>query len=165
MILQEGILKLNFSGVKNAFRFDEEDRSSQHFHGLSHCMKAVDFIAEYPDHYLFIEIKNPRDPSRYSIGRDIEDLINDLVVKFRDTFLYRWAEGKINKPVHYLCLIELDNAQTLHIMNKLKYKLPFEGQPSKWQKKPASKCAVVNIAAWNKTFSHIHVIKAEETLP
>ena len=163
MILQEGMLKLDFSGVKNALRFDEQDRLSPNFHGLSHCMKAVDFIVEYPDHYLFVEIKNPRDPSRYSTDKDINDLVDDLLVKFRDTFLYRWAEGKQNKPVYYQCLIELDNAQTLHIMNKLKYKLPFKGQPSNWQKPLAYKCTVANTETWNKIFSNMQVTKVKET--
>jgi len=30
-------------------------------HGLSHCMKAVDFIVELVDRILFIEIKEPPD--------------------------------------------------------------------------------------------------------
>ncbi|UUX91137.1 hypothetical protein [Methanoplanus endosymbiosus] len=46
MILQEGNLQFDFNGVIDAFKFDEKDRSKGTFHGLSHCMKAVDFIVE-----------------------------------------------------------------------------------------------------------------------
>ena len=31
-------------------------------HGLTHCMKAVDFIVELHDRYLFIEFKDPDNP-------------------------------------------------------------------------------------------------------
>jgi len=159
MILREGMLQFAFSESKNAFRFDEEDSSLPNFHGLSHCMKAVDFIVEYPDHYLFVEIKDPRDPSRYNTDKDINALINDLVVKFRDTFLYRWAEGKLNKPVYYQCLIELDNVQTLYIMNKLKNKLPIESQPSRWLKPLAKRCFVANVDKWNKEFPNMQITR------
>lgn len=32
-------------------------------HGLSHCMKAADFIVELTDRILSIEIKDPPDPA------------------------------------------------------------------------------------------------------
>ena len=42
---------------QNARKFDD------HSHGLSHCMKAVDFVVELPHLYLFIEFKDPEHPS------------------------------------------------------------------------------------------------------
>lgn len=157
MILQEGNLEFNFIGALNAFKFDEQARSHPNFHGLSHCMKAVDFIVEYDDHYLFVEIKDPTDPARYGSERDKTDLIRSLTSKFRDTFIYRWAENKLDKPVRYQCLVELDNAQTLYLMKQLKNQLPVNNKPSCWVRALVEVCAVSNSATWNSTYSHIPV--------
>ncbi|MGM0567540.1 MAG: hypothetical protein ACQESX_12340 [Bacteroidota bacterium] len=160
MILKEGSLEFNFSGAIDAFKFDEQDHSSATYHGLSHCMKAVDFVVEYSDHYLFVEIKDPPDPARYDTKQDKDILINNLVTKFRDTFLYRWAENKLDKRVYYQCLVELDNAQTLYLINQLKNKLPADKHPARWQCPLAHLCAVANQVTWNKTFSDIQITRA-----
>ena len=55
-VLAEGNLQITINNAANARKFDGPG------HGLSHCMKAVDFVVEFPDHYLFIEIKDPQDP-------------------------------------------------------------------------------------------------------
>ena len=54
MILTEGDLQITFNNVIVCRKFD--DRLA---HGLSHCMKAVDFIVELHDRY---EVKDPLDP-------------------------------------------------------------------------------------------------------
>ncbi len=158
MILREGTLEFNFSGAIYAFKFDEQNRSEATFHGLSHCMKAVDFVVEYEHYYLFVEIKYPKDPNRFGSERDKTELIKNLVAKFRDTFLYRWAENKLDKPLRYQCLVELDNAQTLYLMNQLKKQLPTDKQPIRWQRPLVDSCAVANRSTWNITFPNIQVI-------
>ncbi len=50
-------LEIEIWRVVDARKFDDPPS-----HGLSHCMKAVDFIVERPDSYLFIEFKDPQDP-------------------------------------------------------------------------------------------------------
>lgn len=157
MILQEGMLQFDFSGAINAFKFDQQNQDLATYHGLSHCMKSVDFIAEYADYYLFVEIKDPRDPARYGTATDKAKLIKSLATKFRDSFLYRWAENKLDKPVRYQCLVELDNAQTLYLMNKLKNQLPTNRQPAQWHRPLACLCAVVNRETWNRNFPNIQV--------
>ena len=52
--LTEGKLEFVFEGAVSARKFDGHD------HGLSHCMKAVDFIVEFQDQYLFVEVKDPQ---------------------------------------------------------------------------------------------------------
>lgn len=157
MILREGTLQFDFAGAIDAFKFDEQNPALVTFHGLSHCMKAVDFVVEYDDHYLFVEIKDPRDPNRYGSEQDKSALIKNLTTKFRDTFLYRWAENKLDKPVRYQCLVELDNAQTLYLMNQLKNQLPTETPPARWQQPLAHLCAIANLTTWNITFPNIQV--------
>ena len=159
MTLQEGKLKFDFTGVVNAFKFDEEDRALSTFHGLSHCMKSVDFIAEYENHYVFIEIKDPPDPTCFATERNIADLVKNIVIKFRDTFIYRWAEKKLDKPVYYQCLIELDDALTLIIMEQLKNNLPMKEHFPRWKRSLVHKCVVANLETWNRTFPNIQVTR------
>ena len=156
MILEEGQLKFDFSTALNVFKFDDGDKNSPNYHGLSHCMKAVDFIAEYDEYYLFVEVKDPPNYSHYESADERKQLLNTLVTKFRDTFLYRWAENKIDKPIKYFCLVELDNAQISYLMKELKLKLPAVGV-ARWQKPLVQTCIVANIARWNANFPHIPV--------
>ncbi len=55
MIFEEGNLTFDFSRATASKRFDGSG------HGLSHCMKAVDFIVEVEHNILFIEAKDPQD--------------------------------------------------------------------------------------------------------
>lgn len=109
MKLKEGNLEFDFNNVIDGFKFDETDNTSPHYHGLTHCMKGVDFIVELKDAWLFIEIKDPGNPQatverRAKFEEKITSgiLITELVQKYRDTFLYRWAEKKIDKPIKYI---------------------------------------------------------------
>jgi len=160
MKLTEGELEFDFTDAIDGFKFDETDTASAHFHGLSHCMKAVDFIIELPNEYLFIEVKDPShsestDERRGKFKNKVTSgkLLSELVQKYRDTFLYRWAENKVDKPIHYICLITLESPLVLHLMKKLKKQLP-EGKASpRWQQGIASSCIVVNIENWNQQFT------------
>ena len=52
MTFTEGDLQIDFRGAVGGRRLDGPG------HGLSHCMKAVDFVVKLPDHYLFVELKD-----------------------------------------------------------------------------------------------------------
>lgn len=131
-------------------------------HGLSHCMKAVDFIVELDDRMLFIEFKDPDDPTainRKNPAEFIKDfqsgrLDADLQYKYRDSYLYEMASGRANKPIYYLVLIganALSDADLLVRTEALKRKLPVLGVNGKaWKKSFVAGCAVMNLHAWNK---------------
>ena len=102
MIIAESDLEFNFSDALDIRKFDDP-----RCHGLSHCMKAIDFIVELNNAYLFIEIKDPSNPKSggCNLQKDKEKLTNGemlkcLQLKFRDTFIYRWAEEKLDKPIY-----------------------------------------------------------------
>jgi hypothetical protein len=159
MILRERSLLFEFPNALAAFKFDEQDSSLDNFHGLSHCMKAVDFIVEYKDRYYFIEIKDPGMPGVYAEENDLAKLISDLTIKYRDTFMYRWAERKLDKPVYYLCFIELENALILNISRNLKRRLPIDKPSTHWKRPIVKECLVSNIAIWNQTFPDMKVTR------
>jgi hypothetical protein len=152
MIFREGELEFDFSDAIDGFKFDDTDKESDYYHGLSHCMKAVDFIVELETDYLFVEVKDFHAPEEYADRERFKHLKNVLITKFRDTFLYRFAENKIDKPVRYLCLLTLDNALTSRLMKEIKRAVP-EGMASKrWQKPIAAGCVVLNMDRWNSRF-------------
>jgi len=129
-------------------------------HGLTHCMKAVDFVLEMRERVLFIEIKDPdlaqakpADRDKF-IGQFASGTLDmGLVCKCRDSFLYEWARGGVQKPVHYLVLIAIDNltgAELLTRTDALKRKLPLlEQTGGRWKRAPIAGCAVFNITTWN----------------
>ena len=57
-VLQEGNLRFTFDGDVRAWKFDDEA------HGLSHCMKAVDFIVEFMTDISSLRLRTPNIPMR-----------------------------------------------------------------------------------------------------
>ena len=153
--LVEGNIQITLPPGTTFRKFD--DPSS---HGLSHCMKAVDFVIELPDKVLFIEIKDPQHPlakpadtARFISEFRGEKLDEDLKYKYRDSFLYEWASGRANKPVHYWVIVAIDDLKTAHMLTRtdaLKRKLPLNGPSSRpWKNPIVAGCTVVNIKRWN----------------
>lgn len=158
MILREGSLELTLPDETKAWKFDDAT------HGLSHCMKAVDFIVELPDCFLFIEVKDPQHPSarlreqqRFGQRFQSGELDNDLKYKYRDTFLYQWACGLVKeRPIYYFVIVALNNlteADLLFRTEALKRQLPLDGPASGvWQHRIVEGCIVFNIQTWNTRF-------------
>ena len=153
-----------FTGALDAFRFDEQDKTQPHFHALSHAMKAVDLVVELPTDYLFIEVKDFHAADDYDFKSAVttqqrEDrqahfnhLREVLKYKFRDTWLYRWAQGKADKPVRYLCLLTLDNAMLSVLSKELRQQLPVGVVGPNWNGALAQSCVVLNLERWNVNF-------------
>lgn len=129
-------------------------------HGLSHCMKAVDFIVELEDRVLFVEFKDPEHPSAQQKDREkfIKRFLSgqidgDLKTKFRDSFLYEWASGRVSKPIYYLVLIGasmLSDVDLLIRTDELNRQIPAMGpEDSPWKNPLVAGCAVMNLSAWN----------------
>ncbi|GFO73329.1 hypothetical protein BJAS_P4083 [Bathymodiolus japonicus methanotrophic gill symbiont] len=160
MKFTEGELEFDFGDVIDVFKFDEKNSSAPNYHGLSHCMKGVDFIVEQPNVYFFVEIKDPSH-SGASAERKIEfeekalsgSLIKDLVQKYRDTFLYRWAENKLEKPIIYICLVTLESPLIPRLMEELRRQLPEGEDGPNWQHSIVKSAMIVNLDQWNKNFS------------
>ena len=156
--LIEGDLKVKLPAGTSARKFDDGT------HGLSHCMKAVDFIVELDDRVLFVEFKDPDDPTAIDPQNPAEfikkflsgELDADLQYKYRDSYLYEMASGRANKPIYYFVLIgakALSDAELLARTDALNRKLPVHGVNGKpWKKPFVAGCAVMNLLAWNRVF-------------
>lgn len=162
-VLVEGDLQITLPPNANGRKFD--DKST---HGLSHCMKAVDFIIELADRVLFVEIKDCEHPrARQKNSEDFFEnyysgkLDNDLKTKYRDSFLYEWASGNVGKPIYYYVLIAasfLTAADLLTRTDALQRQIPRSPPHGKrWNNPLVSGCAVMNLASWNKALPQFPV--------
>ncbi len=162
-VLAEGDLRMSLPDSAKGRKFDD-----QTMHGLSHCMKAVDFIVELEEQLLFVEFKDPENPEavRERSAEFIKQfrsgqLDSDLKTKYRDSWLYEWAEDRIKKPITYLVLMgasTLSAAELLARTDALKRQIPMAGAGSRpWKKPFLAGCAVMNIAAWNKALPQFAV--------
>lgn len=155
-VLVENDLRITLPAGVTWRKFDDETS-----HGLSHCMKAMDFIVELEDRILFIEFKDPdhSEAQAKDRGAFIDKFLGgaldaDLKTKYRDSWLYQWAERRITKPIYYLVLIgavSLSAADLLTRTDSLKRHIPLAGPGSRSWKQPfVAGCAVMNLASWNK---------------
>lgn len=161
--------RFDFSDAVTAFVFDETDPGQPTFHGAP--MKAVDLVVELTDAYLFVEVKDYQDPDEFDVqlAKDDEDkkhrrqtykwLKNYLKYKYRDSYLYRHAEEKCDKPIHYLVLINLENALNTALGKALRSELPVGKKSKRWTRELAKSCQVVDVARWNKNFPKWPVAK------
>ena len=154
--LTEGNIRIVFPRAAKVRKFD--DGAS---HGLTDCMKAVDFIVEEADRVSFIEFKDPDHPratreDRMEFIDEFESgrLDEELKYKYRDSFLYRWASSGVDKPIHYWVLVAIDGLTDTDLdthEGNLKRKLPLNGPRSgKWRRQIVEDCMVCNIRTWNR---------------
>ena len=161
-VFPERDLQISITGAMDARKFDDQPT-----HRVGY-MKAVDFVIEYPDRYIFIEFKDPQHPDSDQTGH--EDLVtyfqservdDDLVYKFRDSFLYEWAAGRADRDVYYLVLLAIESLTSADLDKKKKdldRKLPT-GVPSRWTRSIVKGCGVFNISSWNASFPDFPVAR------
>ncbi|MBF0270916.1 MAG: hypothetical protein HQL98_02410 [Magnetococcales bacterium] len=158
----------DFTDAIDVFVFDEKDKTKPGYHDAQ-MMKAVDLIVELQECYLFVEMKDIFDTDRYTQSQERNPCPRDpcqcpqesspfkrlkelLKYKFRDTYLFRHAEQKVDKPIRYICLLTFENAFNLHMQKTLQQELPVGRVSRRWQLGFAESCAVVHVAAWNRLF-------------
>ena len=163
--LTEERVRFDFPDAKALFKFDEKDSMSPTFHGAP--MKGVDVIAEFSKFQLWIEIKEytseeiQRMKNEGDIRRTDEPHLKSFLTgyfkyKFRDTFLYRFCEEKVNLPIVYVCLTNFDNTLNGFFKKGLQKQLPTgKVNPKRWKKELIAKerVIVVDEVAWNRTLA------------
>lgn len=171
MILEEKDLRFDFSGSVDAFVFDQMDSSLPNYHGIDE-MSKVDFIVETEESILFIEVKDPDCPncseegvSRFHTKLNNGTLPKSFASKFIDTFLYRWAEDKLTKPIHYLSLVTIDNAQVVYLTDEIAKKIPPLGKDApRWSRQLFQNCQVFNMEMWNEIFPQWPVSRISQSV-
>lgn len=157
--LEEGGLEIEFKDAQHALKFDQNDAAHAEFHDLQN-MPRIDFVVELPEAIFFVELKDPGRPDAIDVGssrllKKIENgtLEASLIEKYLYSFFFRWAENKLDKSVHYLCLITLESALLQQIEEKLEKQLKQLSEKSnRWVRSPLVSCQVHNIETWTKVF-------------
>lgn len=165
---REKELSFNFSKAESVRKLDGPE------HGLSRCMKSVDFVVEWPDEYWMIEVKDPENsqiPTRHRTrvtNKFMEELDSGALMdehlfpKFRDSLIYLGMDQGIPaKPMRYFALIALSSLEPAHLMTlaeMFERKEPWVMGPSRgWAKGFAF--IAFTCDAWNRTFPHCPVTR------
>ncbi len=159
MKLRERYIEIDFTDAIDALVFDQMKPDQANYHGIGE-MHRVDFIVEFDNAIIFVEIKDPANPDAQEKGllkfeKEINDgtLSSTFASKFIDSFFYRWAENKLSKTVHYINLVTLEAEVLLNLSDEISKKISPSGKNSKrWQRHPIQNCQVFNIKTWNENF-------------
>ena len=162
---EESDIRIEFPAAISIRKFDERE------HGLSHCMKAVDFIVELIDKILFVEIKDPENPNARRCTREdfikkfkSDELIKrSLIPKCRDSFIYEYCMERAHKPIHYYVIIGLDSLSDADLMNQsdlLAKHLPVIGPSAiPWKRCFIQKSHIFNLRSWNSIFKNYPITR------
>ncbi len=161
-VLVENDLEFYFSSALEAIKFDDDS-----LHNPS-TIKRVDFIAEFNDRFLFLEVKDPdipgaTNPKAFKTKLLSGNLIPDLAGKYRDSLFFRTLSGKTTKPIHYVVLIamaSLESALLLAKQDELKRSLPITHND--WSAPCAAGCAIMNLDQYKKHFGANSVRRLSE---
>lgn len=160
MKLRERDLEIDFTNAIDAIVFDQMKVDQPDYHGVGQ-MHRVDFVVELEEAILFVEVKDPGNPKAQAEGLakfhcELQDgtLSDTFAAKFIDTFLYRWAEECLHKPVHYISLVTLEDSELLpNFSDEIARKLPPMGKSvPRWKRQLIENCQVFNIELWNQNF-------------
>jgi hypothetical protein len=163
MTIQEGAIRISIPDGCTAHRFDGAE------HGMSHCMKAVDFILDTPSARIFLEIKDPEaaidpeTPIQYAEKLCAGKLDSDLFYKYRDSWLYLYASKRLRKkPHYYFVLLSLSTISTDSISTRsgaLQKKISLEGPNGPWARPYVDQAFVFNVESWNRNFPQFHAVR------
>lgn len=159
MKLKERDIEIDFTDAIDAIVFDQMNPDKPNYHGIG-AMHRVDFVVEFQEAIVFVEVKDPGNPLAQAKG--LEKFMNELnngilsstfASKFIDSFFYRWAEDKLSKTIHYLNLVTLESELLPNLSDEIAGKLFPSGKNSpRWQRHPVQNCQVFNIETWNENF-------------
>ena len=168
-VIQEKELEFDFTTALNVIRFDDEQK-----HGMSHCMKAVDFLVEWDDSFWFVEVKDPsatRIPPQYKKRKRKEFMKKiqnhtlfsvELGPKLKDSFLYLHLNKQLpNKSLKYFVLLALDSLgpeMLTPLSDTLKTSTCLLGPDnSSWKNQYIESTIVFTEKTWNTKLAHCPV--------
>jgi hypothetical protein len=160
--VQEYDLEIAFPEAKAVIHFDDPA-----YHGSS-TMQRVDFIAEYDDRSVFVEIKDPDSPAAQNVPAfeqklNSGKLVQSLSGKFRDTLFFRSIQGKDDLSVVYLVLLSMQKLEAALLLTKqdeLKKSIPIRHVD--WARDCAASCIILNVEQWKKRFGDQSIRRISE---
>jgi hypothetical protein len=167
--IREKELEFDFRSALQVIRFDNEEQ-----HGMSHCMKAVDFLVEWEDSFWFVEVKDPchsHIPPQHQKAQRKEFIekikseklfSGELGPKLKDSFLYLHLEGRLpTKTMRYFVLLAIDSLgpeQLAPLSVPLQQASCIRAvNDSPWQESYIEAAAVFTEKTWNEKLAHCPV--------
>jgi len=160
--VQEYDLEIAFPEAKAVIHFDDST-----YHGNS-TMQRVDFIAEYEERSIFVEIKDPDNPAAQDVPAfeqklNSGKLVQSLSGKFRDTLFFRSIQGKDDLSVVYVVLLSMQKLEAALLLTKqdeLKKSIPI--RHADWTRDCAASCIILNVEQWKKRFGDQSIRRISE---
>lgn len=145
-------IRFDFPAAMRMLKFDQQDKTKSDFHPMHAEMKAVDVVAEFADKDVYVEIKDFQNKlTGAAVTPNLAQLLESLKYKYRDSFLYRFGQGKTGKPILYICLMEhLDRRLLLQLQKRLSQNIPA-GTINGWTNEILHEVIVVDKKGWNKS--------------
>ncbi|MGJ0624507.1 hypothetical protein [Xenorhabdus bovienii] len=169
----EGDLYFDFSKAQSVRKLDAKGPDG---HGLSHCLKSVDFVVEWSNQLWLIEIKDPehgaipahlrvKEQDRFRRKLQSDKLINEeLFPKLRDSLIYlSLDQGIAERPMRYITLIGLSSLQPAELdglQNKLWQTNWINGPERGWGKSFEVHCMTVQ--QWNRLLPQCPITRKSE---
>ncbi|MEY4589751.1 MAG: hypothetical protein RL497_1827 [Pseudomonadota bacterium] len=169
---REDDIHIDFSKAQSVLKLDGAA------HGLSHHLKAVDFVVEWADQLWLLEIKDPENSTipeqhrQHQLQKFQEKLQSDRLIneelypKLRDSLIYiSMNRGIAAKKLIYITLIGLESLDAVALAalkNTLWQKEWLKGPKNGWQKPFAVMC--MNLTQWNRLLPHCPARRIGESL-
>lgn len=161
MTLREDDLIFSFDGAVNETRFDDKAHATD-------TIQPVDFLIEYDDHYLFVEVKDPDCPDVKNVEAFRKklrsgELTRKLAGKYRDTFFSFGFQQKPQKKIQYIVLLafsDLTPELLLPQIDRLKKAIPI--QHDNWKVEAAAGCVIFNLEQYKKRYGSESVQRVSE---
>lgn len=121
-------------------------------------LQPVDFIVDFDEKYVFIEVKDPDNPAAVNPAAILKklnsgNLICKLAGKYRDSRFFFEFQRRQQKPVHYVVVLSwasLDKAMLLSKTDELKRAIPISNIS---HKSPClDQCIILNLEQFKKRF-------------
>lgn len=165
-IVRELELEFDFRSAIKVEKFDNQDE-----HGMSRCMKAVDFLVEWDDSFWFIEVKDPgcstatseRQQKFMKKVREGSLFTSILGPKLKDSFLYLHLDNSLpNKPMKYFVLLAIDSFTPENLLGPLSDSLKRssclrEPHETPWNNSYIDAAMVFTEKTWNENLSQCPV--------
>ena len=168
--LEEDDLRFDFTQSLDAIKFDSFAKASPDGRAFSNWSK-VDFIVEREDGIYFIEVKDPARPNKADKGNELflnkiekKTLGKKYFNKYMDTFMFRWAEGKLDKSIYLVALITLETGLLDSIERQIESNFKhLKKESNRWQRQPMAGCLVLNLKTWEETFPEWPIRRNSDT--
>ncbi|MEE4356094.1 MAG: hypothetical protein V2I97_06455 [Desulfococcaceae bacterium] len=169
-ILTERELEFDFRSAILSCQLDKQGN-----HKMAHCMKAVDFIVEWPNEFWFVEVKDPsfsgipNNLKSKQINEFVDKIKNrtlfshELGPKLKDSFLYLYLGDQLpSKTLKYFVLltIPLDDSSGFlsFCTDELKRSCCLLGpENSTWHNQYITDVLIFNEHSWNHFLSYCPV--------